>query len=532
MICKREKRLPVSAPYLWIPVDLSAHMEKIRRHVCLNGFQAIITPSLYRDELKTLTVLQEDGTTVMEFLVPDMESNSCSYTAALEVSEQMGQTIVLKGNFSDRFFEQVCVQPKLPPYTGKRPFVHFASWGGWQNDPCGLVFLQGDWHLFYQHNPFGKQWENICWGHAVSRDLLHWEQAPEAVLPDENGLIFTGSAMVNQHGALGLPEDATLFVYCSAGNYNEWSRTKRFEQRVFFSTDHCRTFRKMPEPLLPFMVDENRDPKIFYHEPSGGYCMVMFLEKHEYAILRSEDFKQWSIVQKLTFHEGWECPDLVKLKADDGTEHWAFLTAGGEYLVGEFDGYRFSPLGGIRNLYLTRWAYAGQSFANVPDRTVWMFWVRSLNLKEMYTGMMGLPRELSLLRSGNDYRLSMLPVREWQQIKKCIDESTGVVNRALLIRRQAAVEIEIDCAEAENITLAVFGIRLTCEPAAMQLTCQGEPVKTDQRLSRIHFLVDRHLVEMWSDDGCVSAGWETDMPSCKGWITLMADAPVCIKVWQ
>ena len=235
------------------------------------------------------------------------------------------------------------------------------------NDPNGLVYADGNYHLYFQHNPFDVQWENMSWGHAVSKDLLHWEQKDEVLFPDETGTMFSGSGIVNDHEMLGLPKDALIFFYTAAGNNNKWSTGKQFTQRVAYSTDGGETLHKLDKGVLEAVCKENRDPKVFWHEKSGAYIMTLWLEENDFGIFRSTDLLNWEQTDRLTLKDAWECPDLLCLKDENEDESWMFWSADGFYFWGEFDGFKFQTDGVRHMAYINKMAYAAQTYSNTGN---------------------------------------------------------------------------------------------------------------------------------------------------------------------
>lgn len=190
-------------------------------------------------------------TKLFEFQIPagktEEETYPVSYYARFPVKQFTDKTLILRGDFGKAFFDGIRNEDvpaaeeqsfcNTQGEASRRPSIHFTPQTGWMNDPNGLVYADGNYHLYFQHNPFDVQWENMSWGHAVSRDLLHWEQKDDVLFPDETGTMFSGSGIVNDRKMLGLPEDAVIFFYTADGNNNKWSAGKQFTQRIAYSTD-------------------------------------------------------------------------------------------------------------------------------------------------------------------------------------------------------------------------------------------------------------------------------------------------------
>ena len=302
-----------------------------------------------------------------------------------------------------------------------KPSLHFTPSYGWMNDPNGLVYHDGIYELYYQHNPRGIDWNCMTWGHARGTDLLHWEDLGDVLEPDENGLMFSGCAIRNDRGLLGLPKDALLFFYTAAGHSSRESKGKPYTIRLAYSTDGGKTLIKKDGiceagEIMETLAAENRDPKVFWHEESGAYILVLWIENNDFGIWRSENLEQFTMTQRVTLESGYECPDLFRLPVtstkeggrETGEEKWVFWTAHGYYYVGSFDGYEFhqeqerrcaSQMGPDVVL-----PYAAQTFSG-PEKVLSVSWLRTKCVGGRTTGMMSIPKEFSLVREKAGYIL-------------------------------------------------------------------------------------------------------------------------------
>ncbi|MCX5637104.1 MAG: hypothetical protein NTX52_05350, partial [Planctomycetota bacterium] len=262
-----------------------------------------------------------------------------------------------------------------------RPQFHFSSRRGWINDSNGLVYYKGQYHLFYQHNPYGVSHGNMTWGHALSKDMIHWQELPDAIHPDQAGDIYSGSGLVDWHNTSGLQkgqEKALVLFYTNAGG-KPWSEGKPFTQSIAYSNDAGQTWAKYEgNPVVGHIKGRNRDPKVIWHALSRQWIMALYLDKNDYAILGSKDMRKWTHLSNLTVPGVAECPDLfeIPIEGSDGQSKWVFWGANGKYLIGDFDGAEFTaetePL-------QTEWgngAYAGQTWSDAPDgRRLWIGWM-------------------------------------------------------------------------------------------------------------------------------------------------------------
>ena len=204
-----------------------------------------------------------------------------------------------------------------------RPLIHFTSKRGWLNDPNGLIFHNGKYHLFYQHNPFGVDWGNMHWGHAVSDDLFHWNELPEALYPDSLGSMFSGSAVIcDKHKAYSpeIPEDSIVLAYTASGDNAPGKRDNT--QCLAFSTNGGISFRKLDSnPVLQQITKDNRDPHVFWHAPTSSWIMTLYLRQlnaviHEFAIFTSPDLLEWTETDRVRI-PSYECPGLRELEVEN-----------------------------------------------------------------------------------------------------------------------------------------------------------------------------------------------------------------------
>jgi fructan beta-fructosidase len=296
-----------------------------------------------------------------------------------------------------------------------RPQIHFSTRRGWNNDANGLVWHDGEYHLFYQHNPYDINWGNMHWGHAVSTDLLHWEELPDVLHPDEHGTMFSGSALVDYRNTSGF-QTGEEKVIVAAYTANHWP--EREVQCIAYSNDRARTFTKFDgNPVIEskerWNSIETRDPKVFWHEESEKWVMVLF-EQDGHSIYNSDDLKSWSYQS----HNGgfWECPELFELAVDGNPNHkkWVMYGVMGTYMIGRFDGQKFIPETGKLRYYEGRMA-AAQTFNNIPasdGRCIQIGWGRITHPGMPFNQMMAFPTQLTLRSTRNGTRLFSEPVRE------------------------------------------------------------------------------------------------------------------------
>lgn len=395
---------------------------------------------------------------------------------------------------------------------------HFSPRHGWNNDPNGLVFFNGEYHLFFQHNPYGWSWGNMHWGHAISRDMVHWEELGDKLLPDELGPMFSGSAVVDWNNTSGLGKDGRpplVLIYTAAGNPTV--------QCIASSTDGRHFTKYSGNPVLKQITGGNRDPKVLWHEPSKKWVMVLYVEldkKHTIHFFTSPNLREWTLA---SITEGdpvgkpflFECPDLFELpvEGDPATRKWVLLAANSEYAVGTFDGTRFTPehrkLPGHRG----RGFYAAQTFSDIPGsggRRVQIGWFQTETKGMPFNQSMTVPYELKLASTAEGPRLTFTPVRELESLRARshrFDGTTlapGGANplagvRAELIELRAA----FDPGDATGVAFTVRGAAILYDVKTQELTVNQHHAPALLRGGRLRLTIycDRTGLEIFARDG-------------------------------
>ncbi|MCD8072920.1 MAG: 2,6-beta-D-fructofuranosidase [Alistipes sp.] len=348
-----------------------------------------------------------------------------------------------------------------------RPGYHFTARRGWINDPNGLVWHQGLYHLFFQHNPYEREWENMHWGHAVSRDLVHWEELPEALYPDRLGTMFSGSAIIDHDNAAGFNrggEPAMIAFYTAAS-------PDRQVQCMAYSLDGGKEWTKYEgNPIIDskekWNSQDTRDPKVFRYEPTGHW-VILLNERDGHSVYTSADLKNWNYQSHITGF--WECPELFELPVDgdpDNTLWVMYYGASGTYMLGDFDGKAFTPRHG-KYYYTTGPLYAAQTFSNIPaqdGRRIQIGWGRIDQRGMPFNGMMLLPTELSLRTTKEGPRLYSLPVGEVTQLLEPLGrwrdlsaEGAGEVMKPYRDAKMLMVRTTIELSHATGACLALDG---------------------------------------------------------------------------
>jgi sucrose-6-phosphate hydrolase SacC (GH32 family) len=416
--------------------------------------------------------------------------------------------------------ERTEAEHRTCPYNERyRPQFHFTPKRNWTNDPNGLVYYKGEYHMFFQHNPTGINWGNMTWAHAISTDLIHWKQLADAIKPDELGTIFSGSAVVDWNNTSGLQtgeENVLVAFYTSAGEFVPVE--KPYTQSLAYSNDRGRTWVKYKDnPVIGHIRGANRDPKVIWHEPSESWIMALYLDENDFMLLRSKNLRDWNQLQKLRLPDSSECPDFFELAVDgDPTDtRWVFWGANGRYLLGTFDGRKFTPEGSPFASSVGNF-YAAQTWSDIAEsdgRRIQIAWMAGGEFPGMpFNQQMSIPCELTLRRFGEGVRLCRVPVRE---IAKLRDADYSWRDIALkpgknLLSEISAELLEIQC-EVELSSTGWFGfrlrgVRLAYDVKEQTLRCKRRKVKlapADGRI-KLHILVDRTSIEVFGNDGRVS----------------------------
>jgi fructan beta-fructosidase len=328
-----------------------------------------------------------------------------------------------------------------------RPQFHFSPPQSWMNDPNGMFYYQGEYHLFYQHYPENTKWGPMHWGHAVSRDLVHWENLPIALYPDSLGYIFSGSAVVDQSNSSGFgtvdnPPIVAIFTYHQPDGEKAGKIDYQY-QGIAYSLDKGRSWTKYKNnPVLPNPgIKDFRDPKVSWNEDSKKWVMSLAVKDH-IEFYASQDLKNWTKLSEFGKEEGghggvWECPDFFKLKDQGGEEKYVLLVSinpggpnGGsatQYFVGSFDGKTFKSDTPGKNVGWIDYGsdnYAGVTFSGIPQQDGrriligWMSnWLYAQDVPtERWRSAMTLPRVLTLRKTGERNVLVSEPVREIENL--------------------------------------------------------------------------------------------------------------------
>jgi sucrose-6-phosphate hydrolase SacC (GH32 family) len=405
-----------------------------------------------------------------------------------------------------------------------RPQLHFSSRRGWLNDPNGLVFHNGVYHLFYQHNPYGTRWGNMHWGHAVSRDLVRWEERPIALYPDRMGPMFSGSAVVDWKNTSGLGKDGKpplVLAYTAFG--------PPAVQCLAYSNDGGLTWTKYARnPVLKNLAPEDRDPKLIWHQPTKRWVMVLYVGLrnkggkgvvHTVHFFTSPDLRNWTYRSHV---EGlFECPDLFPLflDGDPKKEKWVLTAASSEYLVGSFDGSTFKPetkkLPGHRG----RGFYAAQTFSDIPatdGRCIQIGWGQMPAPGMPFNQMMCFPCELALRTTPEGPRLTWRPVKEIENLRERshrlgpVTLGPGIANPLGKVKAELLdLSLEAEVGDETVLLLKVRGTEIRYEARKQEVIVAGHRAAAPLHRGKLHLraLADRTSLTVWAADGLAYVPW-------------------------
>jgi len=392
-----------------------------------------------------------------------------------------------------------------------RPQFHFTTRRGWLNDPNGLVFFEGEYHLFYQHNPYGWDWGNMHWGHAVSSDLIHWSELPIALYPREYGdWAFSGSAVVDRDNTSGFGDGKApplVAAYTSTGR----------GECIVYSLDRGRTWTE--HSGNPVVRHSGRDPRLLWFAPTKRWVMAVYDEeggRRDVAFYSSPDLKAWTFESRIAGF--YECPDLFELpvEGNPGKTLWVLSAADGAYLLGQFDGKTFQPEPGGKQKTWHGNFYAAQTYSDEPKgRRVQVGWAQGIDFPgQPFNQQMTIPCELTLRSTEDGIRLFANPVTEVDRLR--VDDEgragfgfgPGEDGAATMGLPSNLVDIraELEFGTQGEFELGVPGATVTYDVARRTLSCNGTSAHLDPvgGSIKLRLLVDRGSIEVFANDGRVA----------------------------
>ncbi|PZP50745.1 MAG: 2,6-beta-D-fructofuranosidase [Pseudopedobacter saltans] len=463
-----------------------------------------------------------DGKNVIDYQV--RLSDTPEYWVFYDVLAYEGKTITISYDSGATALDKIYQDDKIAGQDSlykeiNRPQFHFTTRRGWINDPNGLIFYEGEYHLFYQHNPFEKEWENMSWGHAVSKDLIHWEELTLALNSDSLGTMFSGSAIIDYDNTAGFNKGKTpaMIAFYTVDN------PEKEIQCMAYSLDKGRTWTKYDKnPVIDskekWHSKDTRDPKVFWYAP-GKHWVLVLNERDGHSIYNSTNLKDWTYQSHTTGF--WECPELFELAIDGNPNNkkWVMYGASGTYMIGHFDGKKFTPEAG-KYLYTTGSIYAAQTYTNIPQkdgRRIQIGWGRISHPNMPFNGMMLLPTELTLKNTKEGVRLACKPITEtemlfskkesWQNL-----EPKAANNNLMRYHDSATLRLKttIHLSHATSAGLSLFGQNLI-DYDMNNNTINGIFYSPQDRTSMeltADIYIDKTSIEVFIDNGLYSYSME------------------------
>ena len=406
-----------------------------------------------------------------------------------------------------------------------RPQFHFTTKRGWINDPNGCIWHDGQYHLYYQHNPFEREWENMTWGHATSPDLLHWTEQPPVLFPDTLGTMFSGSAVFDKDNTSGFgTKKNPPLVYAYTAD-----RSEKEVQCIAYSLDGGMTLRKYKgNPVIDshdkWQTRDTRDPRVFWYEP-GGHWVLVLNERNGHSIYTSANLKEWTYQSHVNGF--WECPDLFPLPVDGNADdvRWVMYGASNTYMIGRFDGKVFTPESG-KHRFSTGAIYAAQTFNDVPDgRRIQIGWANIDHRGMPFRGQMLLPTELTLRSTKDGVRLVSKPIKEVETLLSPLynsesglqkQEANVALNKALPQRGSGEGANCLHLRATLNLTYATsaglkFDGQTLVDYDLNRNTLNGQfysPQDPTSLSLTMDIYIDRTSIEVFIDDGLYSYSME------------------------
>ena len=415
-----------------------------------------------------------------------------------------------------------------------RPQFHFTTRRGWLNDPHGPIFFGGEYHLFYQFQPFSETKPlntDKSWGHATSPDLVHWTERGVALYPDEHGGNSSGSAVVDWHNSAGFQTGADpallLFYTCSTGRSALNPHPEgpgAYVQRVAYSNDRGQTWTKFAgDPVLETITPLNRDPQVFWHEPSRHWVMVLYVgypisnpgNHYTAQIFNSADLRHWTYQSRL---DGFfDCPMLFELPLDGYRKNprWIIHCANMKYKVGRFDGRTFTPETDLIDSHAGKTeesAYAASNAVEVPsDRHIQLAWLYKKDPASGVRQMLTFPNEIELVTTEHGPRMRWHPIREIESlygaktIARDFSLMAGAAPRSWRARRQLDIKGEFHLGKTGDLTLTARGIPIVIKAESKEMIVKGYtiPLALKDGRADLRVLVDRTSLEIFADYGLV-----------------------------
>lgn len=521
-------------------------------------------PVQYDSDRQVLS-LEIDGKKVREIFMR-VAGGQPDYWAYLELDEFEGTNAVLRADKLKRSqiqgFEAIYQDDTFPGqenlYKEKlRPQFHYSPKRGTISDPHGMVYYDGEYHIFYQHNPFGMNSAfNRTWGHAVSTDLVHWKELGDALHPERRGQIVTGSGVVDHKNTTGFQtgeEPPLVFIYSSGGGETPWSHDQPWTQMLAYSNNRARTFTVYEgNPVLGHVEGTGlvrplgaHDPKVFWHKPTNQWVIVLYHTDFRMAFYTSRDLKSWELKSEINGRQQWpgvvakennphwqddwifhEVPEFFELPVDGDKNNtkWVFYSVGGHYFLCDFDGKTCTPTSEILWLSHGNCNWASQTISNIPPedgRRIQIGWGMGVDATGMpFNDMLTFPIELTLRTTDEGVRMFAYPAKEIESIHAKEYTWTDVQLKpgqnilSNIAGELFDIEAQFEVGDADELGFILNGVSLVYNVDDNKLSCEDWDAKlkpVDGKI-RMRILVDRLSIEAFANDGRVYMPISSETP--------------------
>ena len=499
--------------------SLSAVVTITNRYLCL---------PVKTGATRRLFELVVDGLVTHEFFIELADTVTPDFYSFLDLTNFQGKQAIVRvdsalattTNLNSLVWSNGIVEANTFYQEANRPIYHYTARRGWLNDPNGLVYFNGEYHMGYQHNPYGWTWANMHWGHAVSTDLVHWTELPEWLYPDTLGAEWSGSAVVDWNNSAGFGTNALVAFFTGAaktsdGNLPRMSVPGQFQQCMAYSIDSGRTWTKyINNPVVPNILGgDNRDPKVFWYAPGNKWVMALWLINNDYGFLTSTNLKNWTQTSTFTFPNVIECPDMFELPLDGNAANrkWIFWGGNGNYFIGTFDGSTFTAQSGPFTVRGGDCFAVTQTFNDYPGDARRIMIVHGT---AQFPGMpfnnnLNFPADLTLRTSPSGARLYANPVPELALLRTSTNTwpAQSLVAGSNVLAGTFGEAFELDAkfqlGTATSVTFNLRGTALTYNCAAQTVTCNSttQPLAPSNGVVHLQILVDRGIIEIFGNDG-------------------------------
>jgi fructan beta-fructosidase len=522
-LVEKDRTILVDQEFVLFPVKKGASKRWIRVYIddqWVQEFFVELCPANERPDFYANLSVETWHNKNVKFVVEKVSESYQGLDGILLSDKPVGQIVQ---NLRDG---KIAYGVDVPLYSESlRPQFHFTPRTGWTNDPNGLVWYNGTWHLFYQHNPWGTDWGNMTWGHATSPDLLHWTEHADAIHIDPLGTIFSGSGVVDWNNTSGLQdgdEKPILLFYTQDGPSARFGHP--VSQSLAYSTDGGKTFKKHAKnPIIPHIIGGNRDPKVIWHEPSKQWILALYMDGEDYALFGSPNAIDWTKLCDIKNLGCSECPDFFPLAVDGDSKNvkWVFWGGNGKYLIGSFDGTTFTKeTEPLTNKYGGN-DYAAMTFSDAPDgRRIQLSWMSGGQYPGMpFNQQFTIPRELTLRTTTDGVRLFMEPVKEVESLRNQMIATNGVavispgkdwfmpfasrIYSVVTHSPQCDIELTVDVGKVEQLVIRMRNqtVLYDAQKGRIELDTISAPLTAKDGILKLRILYDRTSIELFAQDG-------------------------------